>query len=109
MKKKHIPTRMCIACREMRERQKLFKLVKIDTDIVIDHLYKMDGRGTYICKDENCIKLAFAKGMLKRTLKADVDPGLETELLDFIKKAKNETIKEGKVFRLNKDGSIERL
>ncbi len=109
MKKKHIPTRMCIACREMRERQELFKLVKIDTGIVVDHLYKMDGRGTYICKDENCIKLAFAKGMLKRSLKAEVDPSLETELLDFINEAKNETIKEGKVFRLNKDGSVERL
>lgn len=109
MKKKHIPTRMCIACREMHERQELLKLVKNDSGIVLDQLYKMDGRGTYICKNENCIKLAFAKGMLKRALKADVDPSLETEILDYINKDNIETTKEGKVFRLNKDGSIERL
>lgn len=109
MKKKHIPTRMCIACREMRERQELFKLVKNNSDIVLDQLYKMDGRGTYICKEENCIKLAFAKGMLKRALKEDVNSSLETELLDYLESLKNEIKKEGKVFRLNKDGSVERL
>ncbi len=109
MKKKHIPTRMCIACREMRERQELFKLVKNDSGIVLDRLYKMDGRGTYICKDENCIKLAFSKGMLKRALKADINASLETELLDYLESLKNEIKKEGKIFRLNKDGSVERL
>ncbi len=53
-----IPERMCVACRRMRSRDGLFRLVR-PTDggaIVINQDGKICGKGFYICRSAECLK-----------------------------------------------------
>ena len=70
MKEKHIPKRMCVACREMKEKSQLFKVCAGD-EIQIDKLGKMPGRGAYVCKSSKCIDLAEKKKGFERAFKCD--------------------------------------
>lgn len=70
MKEKHIPKRMCVACREMKEKKELFKVVFSD-EAVIDQSGKMPGRGAYICKSEACIALGEKKKGFERAFRCD--------------------------------------
>lgn len=45
--------RMCMVCREMKNKEKLIRVVKNKSgEIFVDKTKKADGRGAYIC--ENC-------------------------------------------------------
>ena len=49
--------RMCVVCREMRDRNDLIRVVKTpDGKIEIDNSQKRDGRGAYICKSRECLE-----------------------------------------------------
>ena len=56
-KTKKIPMRMCIACREMKPKQEMTRVVKnADGEIFADPTGKAAGRGAYICSAEACLK-----------------------------------------------------
>lgn len=71
---KHIPQRMCIACRTMRPQKELIRIVKDrETDkISLDIEKKLFGRGAYICKNPDCINKAEKKRGLERCFKTAV-------------------------------------
>lgn len=72
-KKKKIPMRMCIACREMKPKQEMKRVVKnADGEICVDLTGKMPGRGAYICGAEECLKKLEAKKLLHKAFSADV-------------------------------------
>jgi len=53
---KFVPQRMCIVCKKMFSKTDLIKLVRDDGgNIKIDLLGTAQGRGTYICKNDDCI------------------------------------------------------
>lgn len=71
---KKIPLRMCISCREMQPKSNLIRVVKTkDNKVLIDESKKMDGRGAYVCKNEQCIKLIEKKKTLNRAFKMNLD------------------------------------
>ena len=52
---KHVPERTCIACRQVRAKQELVRIVKTnDEGIIIDADGKKPGRGAYLCKTKEC-------------------------------------------------------
>lgn len=54
MEKKE-PKRMCVACREMKEKRELVRVVKNAAgEIAIDFSFKAAGRGAYVCKSAAC-------------------------------------------------------
>lgn len=69
---KHIPVRMCTACRTMHPQNELIRIVRDNSDgkIKIDKDKKLFGRGMYICKNSDCVKLARKKRAVERALKA---------------------------------------
>ena len=69
-KEKHIPKRMCVACREMKEKSELFKVV-YDGGPIIDKTGKFQGRGAYVCKNADCINLAEKKKGFERSFKTN--------------------------------------
>lgn len=72
-KSKKIPTRMCVGCREKKPKEKLIRIVKTPQgEIKLDESGKMNGRGVYLCKDENCFNLAFKKNRLQKSLRAQI-------------------------------------
>ena len=49
--------RMCIACRQMKDKRDLLRIVKDkEGNISVDLSGKKNGRGAYICKDETCLE-----------------------------------------------------
>ena len=61
LQSKHIPMRRCIGCNQSKPKSDLLRIVKISSDndikIIIDNK-KTQGRGTYICKNLDCLKSA---------------------------------------------------
>lgn len=52
---KKVPERTCMACNTQKPKQELLRIVKSKDGIIeIDLTGKKNGRGAYICKDENC-------------------------------------------------------
>ena len=52
---KKIPERMCVACRQMKPKNELVRIVNTGEAVVIDSTGKLGGRGVYICRCKECI------------------------------------------------------
>ena len=72
-KTKRIPMRMCIACREMKAKQEMMRVVKnADGEIYADPTGKAPGRGAYVCNNEECRKKLNVKKLLHKTFSTNV-------------------------------------
>lgn len=71
---KHIPQRMCVACRKMYPQNELIRLVRDNKtgEIKFDCDKKLFGRGAYICKNIDCIRNAEKKRGIERHFKCAV-------------------------------------
>ena len=59
--------RMCVGCREMREKRSLLRIVKsAEGEISFDPVGKKPGRGAYICRDRACLERAVRQKQLER-------------------------------------------
>jgi predicted RNA-binding protein YlxR (DUF448 family) len=73
LKQKKLPLRMCIACREMKPKKELLRVVKNkENKISVDFIGKKPGRGAYLCNDISCFKKAKKGKMLERALSATI-------------------------------------
>ena len=73
-KVKSQPMRMCIACREMKPKKEMTRIVKAATgEIFADATGKAAGRGAYICSAEECRKKLADKKLLHKAFSAVVD------------------------------------
>ena len=71
LKKRKIPMRMCVGCREMKPKMELTRVVKPqEGDCAIDFTGKAPGRGAYVCKSAECLKKAQKTRALERALDA---------------------------------------
>ncbi len=70
---KKIPMRMCVACRQMKPKIELIRVVKTpEGEILASAGAKVNGRGAYICRDKTCIEKAQKAGALSRALDTQV-------------------------------------
>ncbi|MBQ2740178.1 MAG: YlxR family protein [Clostridia bacterium] len=73
MAKGKIPLRMCIACREMKPKKEMLRVVKnADGEIYPDYTGKAPGRGAYICVGEECRTKLNSKKLLHKAFAAAV-------------------------------------
>ena len=85
MKPKKIPMRMCVGCREMKEKRELIRIVRTpEGEVVLDSTGKRSGRGAYVCRQAECLKRAIRQKQLERqleiTLTAEVTEALTSEM-----------------------------
>ena len=72
-KTKSVPMRLCIACREMKPKKEMFRVVKnAEGEIFADVSGKAAGRGAYICKSEACRKKLCDKKLLHKAFATNV-------------------------------------
>ena len=72
---------MCVACREMRAKKDLMRVVKTaEGELRLDLTGKLNGRGAYLCREPNCLSRAFKTRALERALEAPVSDELKTAL-----------------------------
>lgn len=74
MAKGKIPLRTCIACKQMKPKKEMLRIVKTaDGEIFPDPTGKAAGRGAYICSEEECRRLLGAKKLLNKAFSAPVE------------------------------------
>ena len=79
------PQRTCIACRQVKEKNDLIRLVSTENGIVeIDALGKKPGRGAYLCPQKNCWELALRKNRLDYALRTRLRDDNRQTLRDHI-------------------------
>ncbi len=77
--------RMCIACRQMKTKKDLLRIVKNkEGEISIDETGKKNGRGAYICKNVECFSKIKKQKLLNKTFKCNVEENIYKTLEDFI-------------------------
>jgi len=63
------PTRTCMGCNEAKEKNELLRIVKSsDGEISVDLTGKKNGRGAYICKNEDCLNKIIKSKRLEKVL-----------------------------------------
>ncbi len=68
-KPRHVPERTCVACRQVRPKRELIRIVRTPGGHVeLDPTGKKSGRGAYLCAKRSCWEPALRKGILEREL-----------------------------------------
>ena len=81
MKPRKIPMRMCVGCREMKEKKELIRVVRSpEGDVSLDPGGKKPGRGAYVCRSADCLKRAIRQKQLERQLEITMTDELSNEL-----------------------------
>lgn len=81
MRRKHIPTRICVGCGSSRPKKELVRLVRNPQgEVEIDLGGKKSGRGAYICPVEACLERAVRERRLEKALQLKISPELIAEL-----------------------------
>jgi len=72
-KTRKIPLRMCVGCREMKNKKELIRIVRSpEGSIEIDQSGKKSGRGAYICPQLDCLQQAIKGKRLQKALEHDI-------------------------------------
>ncbi len=80
---KKIPLRKCTGCGEMKEKRELVRVVRSPQgEISLDLTGKKPGRGAYICKDKECLRLCRKAKRIERSLECTISP----EIYDSMEK-----------------------
>ncbi len=75
MKPRKIPMRMCVGCREMKEKKMLIRVVRSpEGEVSLDPVGKKPGRGAYVCRSADCLKRALKQKQLERQLDVTLPP-----------------------------------
>ncbi len=70
---RHVPQRQCVACRQVRPKRELLRVVRTPTgEVRVDTTGKVAGRGAYVCPSEACAESAVREGRLQRALEVPI-------------------------------------
>jgi predicted RNA-binding protein YlxR (DUF448 family) len=70
---KKVPQRMCVTCRERRNKKELIRIVLMPDGLVcVDPTGKKPGRGVYTCKNKECLQKAIKSHRIEKGLKSEV-------------------------------------
>jgi predicted RNA-binding protein YlxR (DUF448 family) len=82
---KRPPQRSCIACRQVKEKKDLIRLVSTENGIAeIDVFGKKPGRGAYLCPNRTCWELALKKNRLDYALRTKLRDDNRQTLREYI-------------------------
>ena len=95
MKPRKIPMRMCVGCREMKEKRELIRIVRIpEGETLIDPTGKKSGRGAYVCRSPECLKRAIKQKQLERQLQVSLTDEVNEALMAEMNRLVTERIPE---------------
>ncbi len=83
---KSVPQRTCIACRQVKSKRELIRVVRTPSGSVeMDLTGRKAGRGGYLCRKIDCWETGLKKDRLAYSLKTGIIPEKRKELLEQIK------------------------
>ena len=82
---KKIPMRMCVACREMRPKKELIRIVRTpEGGVTLDRTGRANGRGAYLCDSVDCLSRAVKTRALERALETRIDESIFDSLREAL-------------------------
>ena len=66
---KKIPMRQCVGCQEMKNKKEMIRVIRTsEGEFLLDATGRKNGRGAYICPNQECLKKAvlYRKGSKDR-------------------------------------------
>ena len=82
---KQLPQRTCMGCYTKKDKKDLIRIVNNnELGIVVDKNSKLEGRGTYICKSEDCLNKVIKSKKLERALKGKIGEEVYNKLRGVI-------------------------
>ncbi len=64
-----VPMRKCVGCGEMKNKKELIRVLKTpEEEILLDATGRKNGRGAYLCRDQECLLRAARNKGLERSL-----------------------------------------
>jgi hypothetical protein len=104
MRRKHVPQRTCIVCRQVRPKRELIRVVRTpEGRVVVDETGKASGRGAYLCRDRACWEKAIGQpgqskgGPLAHSLKVSLSETDRAALLEYAEQLPDNTSSDEKV------------
>ena len=86
MKVKKVPLRKCIACGENKEKKDLIRIVRDkEKKVIMDKSGRANGRGAYICINNDCFQKAEKTKKLSRTLEVEIPNHIYEDLREEIR------------------------
>ena len=80
------PQRTCIACRKEQDKSLFMRVVKTpEGNVELDLTGRKNGRGAYICRNDECLKKAIKTKAIGRMLKTELSADAEQALLEEMK------------------------
>jgi predicted RNA-binding protein YlxR (DUF448 family) len=70
---KHVPQRMCIACRQGSGKRDLIRVVRTEAGVKVDPTGKLAGRGAYLHPLRVCWQKALDNRLLHRALRTSIN------------------------------------
>jgi len=81
-KRRHIPQRTCVGCREVLPKRSMIRIVRSSQGVVIDPTGKLSGRGAYLHELRTCWESGL-KGALANALKTELTPEESERLMNY--------------------------
>lgn len=82
---KKIPMRQCVGCQEMKNKKEMIRTS--EGEFLLDATGRKNGRGAYICPNQECLKKAVKSKGLERSFKQaipqEVYESLEKEMTEL--------------------------
>jgi predicted RNA-binding protein YlxR (DUF448 family) len=86
-RRKHVPQRTCVGCRQTGAKRALLRLVRTpEGRVVVDETGKRPGRGAYLCRLSSCWETALKRGSLNRALGIELDEETHKQLSEYAQK-----------------------
>lgn len=82
-RRKHVPQRTCVGCREVLPKRELIRIVRSPDGVLIDPKGKISGRGAYLHDRRSCWERGL-KGALANALKIELTDEDREKLLVFM-------------------------
>src|SRR5207245_5116221 len=80
-KVRKVPARMCVACKQMRPKRELIRVVRTPAgEIKVDVTGKLSGRGAYVCPTPQCAEAGVREGRLQHALLAPIPEDVGADL-----------------------------
>ena len=81
-KPKRVPERQCVACRKLRPRNELIRLVRLpEGQITLDATTTLHGRGAYVCRERPCVERAAKARSFNKALRRNVPDELIKDVI----------------------------
>ena len=71
---KHLPQRICIACRQVAGKRSFVRIVRTTAGVEIDPTGKKRGRGAYLHPPRQCWQALLAGNRLSQALRTPISP-----------------------------------